>query len=71
MQNTWQAELEQGIAPETLTGQTLELGAGLRGPSVSGVPTPWLDCRSDGALKDGILTLAAFSRSVVVRIGLK
>ncbi len=72
-QNTWQSELERGQAPETLSGQTLDLSAALRGAQLAGVRIydPWQDRWSSGALKSGTLTLPAFSRSIVVRIALK
>lgn len=72
-QNTWQTELEQGQAPETLAGQTLDLGAALQGAKVASVKIydPWQDRWTEGALKHGVLTLPVFSRSIVVRIALK
>ena len=72
-QNTWQSELERGQAPESLSGQTLDLGPALRGAQVAGVKIydPWQDRWSESALKNGTLTLPAFSRSVVVRIAIK
>jgi hypothetical protein len=69
-QNTWQSELAEGKKPDTLTGQTLDLAAALRGASVKNVKIydPWQDRWSGGVLKNGVLTLPAFSRSIIVRI---
>ncbi|MCX7006857.1 MAG: hypothetical protein NTY53_06360 [Kiritimatiellaeota bacterium] len=71
-QNTWQTELAEGKKPETLTGQTLDLAAALQGAQVAQVKIydPWTNQWNDGALKNGLLTLPAFSRSIVVRIDL-
>ena len=71
-QNTWESELARGQAPETLGGQTLDLGPAPPGAGAAHVRIydPWQDRWSDGALQNGKLTLPAFSRSIVVRIAL-
>ncbi len=71
--NTWQSELAEGQKPETLTGQTLDLGTALQGAKVHQVKIydPWQDRWSGGVLRNGQLTLPAFARSLVVRIELK
>lgn len=72
-QNTWQSELAEGKKPETLTGHALDLGAALKDTKTSNIKIydPWQDRWSDGSLKNGVLTLPNFSRSIVVRIALK
>jgi len=72
-QNTWQTELEQGRAPDTLTGVNLDLAEAVRGANVAGVQVydPWQDRWTDAKLDDGALALPAFSRSIVVRLALR
>ena len=68
-QNTWRSELEEGRAPEVLTGLKLPLAA-LLGP---GKPVavraydPWQDQWRDLDAQGELLTLPPFSRSLVVR----
>ncbi|MCX7887335.1 MAG: glycoside hydrolase family 5 protein [Verrucomicrobiae bacterium] len=65
-QNTWRTELEQGQPPETLEGVKLQLNDSK--PASVRIYDPWQDRWANAAVRDGILTLPAFSRSLVVRI---
>ena len=67
--NTWRAELEQGQAPEVLSGLKLSL-AGLlgRGKAVTiRAYDPWQDRWADLDAASDTLTLPPFSRSLVLR----
>jgi hypothetical protein len=71
-QNDWRSELADGRAPDTLADLTLDLSGLFTGP----LPTrtrlydPWNDRWTDAQLAAGSLSLPAFSRSIVVRMGL-
>ncbi|MDO8538868.1 MAG: cellulase family glycosylhydrolase [Opitutaceae bacterium] len=68
--NTWQTELEQGIAPARLSGMTLGLQP-LLGTTAStrvDVYDPWRNEWSQQQAAAGKVPLPAFSRSIVVRI---
>jgi hypothetical protein len=68
--NTWQTELRDGVAPEELTGLTLNLSETVQ-PGHRRVRTydPWKNSWTESGLKAGELHLPRFSRSIVVRIG--
>ena len=70
--NTWKSELEEGIAPETLSGIRISLKDVLAGRKVENVTVydPWTDrtCNMGRATE---FVLPDFSRSVVVRVSLR
>ena len=70
--NTWQAELAEGKAPAVVQGAALEVA---RLWPAAAKPTvrcydPWTNQSQAAQLRDGRIELPAFSRSLVVRIGL-
>ena len=70
-QNTWQTELADGKEPERLTGQTIRLPAEAV-PKASArvrIYDPWADAWSEGKIDGGQLSLPAFTRSIIFRIG--
>ena len=70
--NTWKSELEEGIAPETLSGIRISLKDVLAGrkPENVTVYDPWTDRTCDmGRATEFVLP--DFSRSVVVRVSLR
>ena len=71
--NTWRAELADGIAPERISGEALELPKDL--PSLRGATVrtydPWRDVWSPAKADGGRVALPDFERSVVVRIDLE
>jgi hypothetical protein len=70
-QNTWQTELEQGLAPGTIEGCELDL-AGLMppgGPRQARIYDPWKSRWSSADIAGTRLTLPPFTRSLVVRCG--
>ena len=71
-ENTWQAELQEGRAPEELKGLELSLDKVLpaAGAKVR-VYDPWANRWTDAAADGGVVRLPAFSRSVVVRCDAK
>jgi hypothetical protein len=71
-ENTWEAELAQGRAPEELKDLELALGATvpLDGAKVRSYD-PWANRWSDAAVAGGTVRLPAFSRSIVVRVEAK
>ena len=68
-QNTWQTELEQGRAPEKLSGVTLDLSQHIDfiHDATIRVYDPWQDTWFEAEHDDGIVRLPAFKRSIVVR----
>jgi hypothetical protein len=69
-QNTWETELAEGKAPETLTGLALDLTDAVTPFVRAEVRTydPWEDRWSDVRVEGATLALPPFSRSIVVRI---
>jgi hypothetical protein len=67
--NTWQNELEHGVAPESFKGLTLDLEA-LAGHPVSRAEAylPWEDRRVELEINDGKLALPEFARSIVLKL---
>lgn len=67
--NTWDAELGQKIAPQTLSGEVLDLGSVLRGTSVEmKVYDPWKNLWRTVEATGGKLKLPNFQRSIAVRV---
>lgn len=70
-ENTWRAELEQGLAPRACEGLAIDL-AGIPGaaplPATVDVYNPWTDAWTQGNTRGTNVPLPAFSRSIVVRI---
>lgn len=68
--NDWRAELERGESPEQLAGLKLDLGGQLGGMKVGAakIYSPWTDQWSELEIKNGIATLPAFQRSLVIKI---
>jgi predicted amidohydrolase len=66
--NDWRAELERGEAPERLAGLTLDLREPLKGCQVGTARaySPWTDVWSDLEVKEGLVVLPAFQRSLVI-----
>lgn len=70
--NTWQSELAEGKAPETITGMKLDfapylkfyLGKGTRARAYD----PWTSRWTPLPIEDGRIFLPEFSRSLVIRI---
>jgi len=71
MQNTWQTELAENKEPERITGQIIRLPTETlpQGFTQVRVYDPWTDSWSEGKIDSGQLSLPAFTRSIVVRIG--
>lgn len=68
-ENTWQAELEAGRAPEELRDVVLTLGDVVSSAvSKIRVYNPWTKNWSDTSNEGGVVRLPPFSRSLVVRI---
>lgn len=67
--NTWQTELQEGRPPERLERVTVDLGGLIdpTRPTSVQVYDPWSDRWSAATVSRGIVTLPAFSRSVVIR----
>jgi len=67
--NDWRAELERGEAPERLAGLTLDLREPLKGCQVGAARaySPWTDVWSDLEVKEGLVVLPAFQRSLVIQ----
>ncbi|MCX7825212.1 MAG: glycoside hydrolase family 5 protein, partial [Verrucomicrobiae bacterium] len=68
-QNDWRSELADGKAPEKLDGVKLDL-AGVKSTTAK-TYDPWTDRWRGASLDGGSLALPPFSRSLVVRLGLK
>ena len=70
-QSTWQTELAGNKEPERLTDQSVNLSADIvpKGSPPIRVYDPWTDAWSEGRIDNGRLSLPAFSRSVVIRMG--
>jgi hypothetical protein len=67
--NTWQTELEQGIAPDVMEGLTLDLaGMKAKGGATAQVYDPWSGKWTEVLVTRGALVLPPFARSVVVRV---
>ena len=68
--NDWRSKLQDGIAPERLSGTTLDLGAlagKLKGANARAYD-PWRDRWSDTKIAGGKIRLPDFQRSLVVKI---
>jgi hypothetical protein len=68
--NDWRAELERGEAPEQLTDLVLDLSVILKGRKAGAVwaYSPWTDLRTNLDLKEKVVRLPAFQRSLVVQV---
>lgn len=68
--NDWRSELQDGIAPEMLSGASLDLGAraGKFPGANARVYDPWRDRWSDTKIAGGKIVLPDFQRSLVVKI---
>jgi hypothetical protein len=68
--NTWESELKNGEKPDVLTGVSVDLGKALAGRRVQSarVYDPWANRWSEAKVRDGKITLPAFSRSIVIRL---
>ena len=67
--NGWREELEQRQPPEKLRGAEVDLRPVLdAGAAAVRFYDPWRNKWSNGRLKDGVIRLPDFSRSLVVRI---
>lgn len=68
-ENTWQTELEQGLAPQELRDVVVPLHEVLpRAGSTARVYDPWKKIWTEAAIVDGELRLPAFARSIVLRV---
>ncbi len=72
-QNTWESELKNAEAPETLQGLKVSLKAALEGLRVKSARfyDPWTNRWSEAKMSKGEFTLPKFSRSMVIRISLE
>jgi hypothetical protein len=72
-QNTWESELKNAEAPETLQGLKVSLKAALEGLRVKSARfyDPWTNRWSEAKMSKGEFTLPRFSRSMVIRISLE
>lgn len=68
--NDWRSEFEQGIGPETVQGEKLDLRAALDGVSAGKLRSydPWTGRWQDATLTAGTVALPVFRRSVVLRL---
>ena len=70
VRNDWRAELEQRQAPEELRGVAVDFRMVLDGGATAvRFYDPWRDKWSSGRMKDSVIRLPDFSRSIVIRIG--
>ncbi len=71
--NTWQSELVEGTAPETLTNLKVDLTESLSGAKPKTIRTydPWLDRWADATMEGNSVVLPAFTRSIVIRAELR
>jgi len=68
-ENSWEAELREGKAPEPIHDAALELGPVAGGATSVRIYDPWAGRWSAGRLRGGKVALPEFTRSVVVRLG--
>jgi len=69
IENTWQAELQEGHAPEELRDVTVSLNdIGPLAGRTARAYDPWKKVQADAPIKDGAVHLPAFARSMVIRI---
>ncbi len=68
-ENTWQTELEQGLAPEELKDLVVPLkDIGPLAGRTARIYDPWKRTWTDARIEDGGVRLPAFARSMVVRL---
>ena len=72
-QNDWRSELADGKAPETLDGVKVDLSEAMSGikPASARTYDPWKNKWSSARLSSNSMTLPSFSRSVVIRLGVR
>jgi len=71
--NTWESELKRGEKPEVLRNVEVDLGAALAGRKArpAEVYSLWNGERAQARVRSGKVRLPAFTRSVVVRVGVE
>lgn len=70
--NNWMSELRDGIAPETLKDEKIDLSKVIEKltPKTVSIYDPWKNTWTDSQIQNGIIALPQFSRSLVVKIRL-